>query len=82
MAGRARAMLTGIIALVVAFGWFAVLWFLLRRTVRLFVRLALFAIIVTMAVVGAVWWWQGSTRAPVPPQARRPDASRRSTVPR
>jgi 4-amino-4-deoxy-L-arabinose transferase-like glycosyltransferase len=63
-------MLTGplAIAALVAFAALALTFIVARRALRLFVRVALIAVVALALLVGYIWWrWQSTTttRAPV-----------------
>ena len=72
-----------IVAAVALLGLF-VFFFLLKRTLRLFVRLALLGLLLLLALAGAgLWWWYGPEadegRAPASdsaPQRPRPASNR------
>ncbi|MFL6227439.1 MAG: hypothetical protein ACJ741_01515 [Pyrinomonadaceae bacterium] len=69
--GLAIAALVAVVALALAF-------VLARRALRLFVKLALVAVLALVLLGGYVWWrWQGSTTSTPPRNERRQSAPTR-----
>jgi membrane protein implicated in regulation of membrane protease activity len=72
-------MLTGglTIAALVAFAALALAFFVARRALRVFIKLALLAVIAFALLAGYVWWrWQGSTVSE-PARSRQTTPARR-----
>jgi membrane protein implicated in regulation of membrane protease activity len=63
-------MLTGALVIValIAVAAFALSFVVARRALRLFVRLAIVAVVAVLLLVGYVWWrWQSATPREPPP---------------
>lgn len=70
------AIIIGVI-LVAVFAWLFLV--MAKRTVRLFVRLAVLGVVVLAALAGAVaWWWYAPSGAPAEQNVNRPGATRRA----
>jgi hypothetical protein len=71
-------MLTAAAVIVVALFGLGVFFFLLKRTVRLFIRLALLGIIALLMLAGAfAWWWYGMSETNSPRNQNRAPATTR-----
>ena len=70
-------MLTVAITAAVALAGLFVFFFLLKRTLRLFVRVALLGLLLLLLLAGGVvWWWYGSPGVERTPDERRAPAAR------
>jgi hypothetical protein len=72
-------MLTGplAIAALVAFAALALTFIVARRALRLFVRVALIAVVALALLVGYVWWRWQSVAKPAPVERRQSAPARR-----